>query len=152
MYKFPSRFHWSLFPRVQSTIFQHWFRQWLGAVSVTKQPSSQPNQSDSNVGWASLYCCLGKLHTTEPAQHQTNGLCAAGWWAARLCVIWFRLCRKSPVIMVLWSQELIQEGSSSPYKFLMKLDSRDEMTKCIFQLSKNWGYQKFECCFSTSIS
>ena len=24
-------FHWSLFLRVQFRIFQHWFRQWLGA-------------------------------------------------------------------------------------------------------------------------
>ena len=26
MFKFRLRFHWSLFPRVQLTIFQHWFR------------------------------------------------------------------------------------------------------------------------------
>ena len=26
MYQFRLRFHWSLFPRVQLTIFQHWFR------------------------------------------------------------------------------------------------------------------------------
>ena len=26
MFKFRLRFHWSLFPRVQFTIFQHWFR------------------------------------------------------------------------------------------------------------------------------
>ena len=26
LYKFRLRFHWSLFPRVQLTIFQHWFR------------------------------------------------------------------------------------------------------------------------------
>ena len=26
LYKFRLTFHWSLFPRVQSTIFQHWFR------------------------------------------------------------------------------------------------------------------------------
>ena len=26
MYKFRLRFHWSLFPMVQLTIFQHWFR------------------------------------------------------------------------------------------------------------------------------
>ena len=29
------RFNWSLFLRVQSTIFQHWFRYWLGAKQVT---------------------------------------------------------------------------------------------------------------------
>ena len=26
MFKFPLKFHWSLIPRVQLTIFQHWFR------------------------------------------------------------------------------------------------------------------------------
>ena len=26
MYKFQLRFHWSMFPRVQLTMFQHWFR------------------------------------------------------------------------------------------------------------------------------
>ena len=31
MYKFWLRFHWCLFPRVQFTIFHHWFRKWLGA-------------------------------------------------------------------------------------------------------------------------
>ena len=35
MFKFRLRFHWSLFPRVQLTIFQHWFRSWLGAGQAT---------------------------------------------------------------------------------------------------------------------
>ena len=35
MYKFRLRFHWSLFPRVKLTIFQHWFRLWLGADQAT---------------------------------------------------------------------------------------------------------------------
>ena len=30
------KFHWSLFIRVQLTITQHWFRQWLGAVQATR--------------------------------------------------------------------------------------------------------------------
>ena len=34
-------FHWSLFVRVQLTIFQHWFRWWLGADQAT---SHYPNQ------------------------------------------------------------------------------------------------------------
>ena len=32
MYEFPFKFNWSLFLKVQLTIFQNWFRQWLGAV------------------------------------------------------------------------------------------------------------------------
>ena len=35
MYKFWLRFHWSLFPMVQLTIFHHWFREWLGADQAT---------------------------------------------------------------------------------------------------------------------
>ena len=35
MYEFRLRFHWSLLLRVQLTIFQHWFRQWLGADQAT---------------------------------------------------------------------------------------------------------------------
>ena len=31
LYFFVSKFHWSLFLRVQLTITQHWFREWLGA-------------------------------------------------------------------------------------------------------------------------
>ena len=42
----------------------------------------------TNVG-PTYHCCLGKLHTTEPAHHRATGLCAARWCAARLCV--FRL-------------------------------------------------------------
>ena len=33
--KLQLKFHWSLFPVVQLTIFQHWFRKWLGNGQVT---------------------------------------------------------------------------------------------------------------------
>ena len=35
MYRFQLRFHWSLLPRVQLTIFQRWFREWFGAGQAT---------------------------------------------------------------------------------------------------------------------
>ena len=35
IYKFQLKFHWSLFLRVQLSIFQHWFRWWLGACQAT---------------------------------------------------------------------------------------------------------------------
>ena len=35
MYQYQLKFHWSLFLRVQLTIFQHWFRWWLGAYQAT---------------------------------------------------------------------------------------------------------------------
>ena len=41
MFEFGLKFHWSLFPRVQLAIFQHWFRQWLGAVQATSHYLNQ---------------------------------------------------------------------------------------------------------------
>ena len=35
MNKFRLKLQWRLFPRVQLTIFQHWFRSWLGAGQAT---------------------------------------------------------------------------------------------------------------------
>ena len=39
--KFRLEFHWSLFPRIQFIICQHWFRQWLGAGQVTSHYLNQ---------------------------------------------------------------------------------------------------------------
>ena len=41
MFKFRLRFQWSLFPRVQLTIFQHWVRWWLGAGQATSHYLNQ---------------------------------------------------------------------------------------------------------------
>ena len=54
MFKFRLRFHWSLFPRVQLTIFQHWFRWWLGADQATSHYLNQGRK----VYWR-IYASLG---------------------------------------------------------------------------------------------
>ena len=41
MYEFRLTFHWILFLRFQLTIFQHWFRYWLGAVQATSHYLNQ---------------------------------------------------------------------------------------------------------------
>ena len=41
MHEFRLRFHWSLFLRFELTIFQHWFRQWLGADQATSHYLNQ---------------------------------------------------------------------------------------------------------------
>ena len=41
MLEFRLRFHWSLFLRVQLTIFQYWFRWWLGAGQATSHYLNQ---------------------------------------------------------------------------------------------------------------
>ena len=40
-FEFQLKFHWSLFLRVQLTIFQHWFRQWLCADQATSHYLNQ---------------------------------------------------------------------------------------------------------------
>ena len=41
MHQLRSRFYWNLFPRVQWTIFQHWFKYWLGAGQATSHYLNQ---------------------------------------------------------------------------------------------------------------
>ena len=41
MFEFRLKFQWSLFLMVRLTIFQHWFRQWLGAVQATSHYLNQ---------------------------------------------------------------------------------------------------------------
>ena len=46
IFEFRLKFHWSLFLRFQLTIFQHWFRKWLGADQATSHYLNQ---------WRSVY-------------------------------------------------------------------------------------------------
>ena len=41
MFEFRLKFHWRLFLKVQLTIFQHWFRYWLGAEQATSHYLNQ---------------------------------------------------------------------------------------------------------------
>ena len=41
IFEFRLKFHWSLFLSVQLTLFQHWFRWWLGAVQATSHYLNQ---------------------------------------------------------------------------------------------------------------
>ena len=65
MYDFLLRFHWSLFLRVQLTIFQHWFRQWLGA--------SQTTSHCLNLWWLVYWCIYASLSCNE-LTHWVNSL------------------------------------------------------------------------------
>ena len=61
MYKFWLRFHWRLLPGVQLTIFQHWFRLWLGAGQATSHYQNQWWL----VNWH-IYASLGGLYGDKP--------------------------------------------------------------------------------------
>ena len=67
MYKFWLIFDWSLFPRVQLTIFQWWFWQWLGAVQARSHYLNQ---------WCLVYWCI---YASLSLNELTNGLWAHNW-------------------------------------------------------------------------
>ena len=57
MYEFRLRFHWNLFPGIQLTIFQHWFRWWLGADQATSHYLNQ--------WWLFYWCIYASLGLNE---------------------------------------------------------------------------------------
>ena len=57
MLEFRLKFHWSLFLSAQLTIFQHWFRWWLGADQSTSYYLNQ--------WWLLTHICV-----TRPQWHQ----------------------------------------------------------------------------------
>ena len=72
MYEFWSKFHWFV-PRVQLTIFQDWFRWWLGADQAT---SHYQNQCWLVLAWQSLIYILwispGLVHVMDCRMLQAN--------------------------------------------------------------------------------
>ena len=73
MFEFPLKFHWSLFPRVQLTIFQHWFRKWLGAVQATSHYLNPwwlvYRRIDASLGLNKLNYFLEWMHCSELFYH-----------------------------------------------------------------------------------
>ena len=64
MFQLPLKFHWSLFPRVQLTLFQHWFRWWLGAIQVTSHYLNQ--------WWlVTTHICITRPQWVNEACHST---------------------------------------------------------------------------------
>ena len=57
MLEFRLKFHWNLFLRVQLTIFQHWFRWWLGADQATSHYLNQ--------WWLGCRCIYASLCLNE---------------------------------------------------------------------------------------
>ena len=70
--------HWSLFLRAQLTIFQHWFRKWLGADQATSDYLNQ--------WWLDYRCIYASLGLNESNREQnTKHLLNSYYsWAAML--------------------------------------------------------------------
>ena len=62
IYEFRLRFHWNLFLRVQLTIFQHWFRWWLGADQAASHYLNQ--------WWLDYRCIYASPGLNELSYHQ----------------------------------------------------------------------------------
>ena len=66
------KFHWNLFPGVQMTISQHWFRQWLGAEQATSHCLSQCRPSSlthiCGTRGRCVYCICHGFSTTTVDQ------------------------------------------------------------------------------------
>ena len=54
VFEFQLQFHWSLFPRVQLIISQHWFRQWLGTEQARNHYPNQCWPNYMNPGYFTL--------------------------------------------------------------------------------------------------
>ena len=68
LYEFWLKFHWSLFLAVQLTIFQHWFRKWLGAGQAT---SHYLNQLYASLGLNELRLLKSFLTPNQVLNHIT---------------------------------------------------------------------------------
>ena len=88
MFEFPLIFHWSLFPMVQLTIYQRWFRQWLGAVQATSHYLNQWWL----VHWR-IYASLGLNELRKPtytsfvAQLHSTGNCRWLTIMLKFCIV-----------------------------------------------------------------
>ena len=61
IYQFRLKLHWSLFPRVQLTIFQHWFRWWFGTKQATRY--------NLNQWWLVYWCIYASFGLNELTHH-----------------------------------------------------------------------------------
>ena len=82
MFEFRLKVHWNLFLRVQLTIFQHWFRKWLGAVQATSHYLNQwwlvfrriyaSSGLNELTHWKTLFHLGWNIHMYEP--HTAGGV------------------------------------------------------------------------------
>ena len=70
IFEFWLKFHWNLFPLVKSTIFQHWFRWWLGAIQATSH-------------YLNLWCLINQRTYASLGLNETSKI-SHGWNIASL--------------------------------------------------------------------
>ena len=85
MYEFRLRFHWNLFPKIQLTIGQHWFRLWLGAKQATSHylkqcwPSSLMHTCSTRGRWVNDKLLIHNIYQGWPVFANRGGPPACDW-------------------------------------------------------------------------
>ena len=113
MFKFRLKFHWSLFPRIQLTISQHWFRQWLGAEQATSHYLKQwwPNSM--------MHICIARPQWVNLRQ-------PLWWWCVWHCRIWSWLVEAIPhnqywLLDIGWGNGSVPSSSEPLIRPMLKL-------------------------------
>ena len=83
MDEFRLRFHWSVFPRVSLTIFQHWFWQWLGADQATSHYLNQY--------WLDHWRIFASFGLNELKLHCSDAPFCLPWWCNETQMIVFMI-------------------------------------------------------------
>ena len=84
IYELQLNFHWSLILSVQSTIFHHWFRQWLGRGQVASHCLNQ---------WLLVYWCI---YVSLSLNELKSGKCLrtviSRSWSYEVMNAWWQFC------------------------------------------------------------
>ena len=70
--EFRFKFHWKFFLKVQLTISQHWFRQWLGTEQVTSHYLNQSIHAALGVDVLYLFCLNYPYRVSIPDKYVNN--------------------------------------------------------------------------------
>ena len=111
MFEFRWRFHWTLFKRVHLTIFQHWFKQWLGAVQATSHYLNQ--------WWFVFRRIHASLSSNELSEFYLSTLEQLGvnQMISVICYfLWYQLIKLHyPCGKIKWGSEASARALSVPY-------------------------------------
>ena len=150
MHEFRLRFHWSLFLRFELTIFQHWFRWWLGAVQATSHYLNQwwlvywriyaslsLNELNGtpvfhhvlSYDWYVSGSCLGTLisvHVLLPLRHyfwfiNTLNPRQSGRHFADVIFTFILLCENSCIFLELWYTQTLIDYLIGAFQLLFGL-------------------------------
>ena len=141
MLEFRLKFHWSLFLRVQLTIFQHWFRKWLGADQATSHYLTQ-----WWLAYRCIYASLGlnelivdKILTIDTVFHLLMWI--AIHWVCRIAT-YIIVTKYQCIVMRWWIVTPLLHSFSQPpvhpcFAWAVELIAHPKITK---MLSFSWGF------------